>query len=244
MYGLPDRTDPHDDVGLIAYAIRFAEGRETAAPPMRPEAIQCEVALSGRAPGDTGWSAFSQVTDEQRAAERARLMRLLEEVLSLATGSAHEQEHKLIGMYHRVRNDARKVKWEHAPVRAPDGSFGWRHQAIADSPDAFYVLLVSVLVEHRADLRRCMRCGRFFLSHTKYVVKYCPDGCGSAEHEARSAERQRRARARKFLEGRWGRKRASAAVKRASKEHPEAKTVKEVVEYARELLKAPRRDHQ
>jgi hypothetical protein len=244
IYGLASGKDLASEEGLIAYALRFANGQED--PALR------DMALSLPPPGQPQPDPQFHTTmqdkygPEQIEAQRARLRS------TLTTLCRKEQPAELSGSEHMLRD-----VWP-LPVlqRTPH-----LHLAVCWvflNVEAFNALLGVLLLDKQRGfgrrLRRCelKECPHFFLQPVQKgnPKKYCSELCMEAAHKAtndtRAEQSRRRARARNLLRAKLGRRGAADvqkvkdAVTLAFKNHPAA-TAEQLADYAHTPIRAARK---
>jgi len=142
---------------------------------------------------------------------------------------------------------ATNIRWEHQLERTSAG-VEWRHHAHIQNADAFYWLIVTLLMnaDARSTLAQCAQCPEFFVlakaSKGRPQV-YHNEDCAKAANAAGADERQRNLRKRRaaieMLKGSTASKsKVQEAVKLAFHAHPK-ETAEQLAGRARVILKTP-----
>jgi len=165
--------------------------------------------------------------------------------------------HLLIPLLHAVAADRQEAATRYRPVAEkilatnvwavpaarPSGAL-YAHMILI-SPGALWAFIALLLLDESRglgkDLRPCETCAKLFLvkptaGRGRPQKRFCHKRCARAQHDAGSAERRRRARARRQLERKFGRVRSRVAVAQAARAHPEARKTKVLAGYAKEIL--------
>jgi hypothetical protein len=169
----------------------------------------------------------------------------LKKLLYAATSGDPDLLHPSEDLISRCSNSS-EIHWEHALERAPGGA-EWRHHAHILGAEAFYNLILSLLMspQNRAALAQCKHepCGKFFM--VEKPVKGRPQSvfhdekCRKAANDGGAAARQRAKRARDAalkLHGGASKFKAAADIKLAQLAHPHA-TPEELISHVRRARK-------